>query len=226
MGRLPARDIGDVRLADFVEAGGCPVCAACDDAVKRLIDEILWESVNDVGFRRELDAARGFCPPHAVAVLDADRRQSGGAVGAAILYGAILGGRLRELERSASARGRTRRRRTELASAPPDCPACAVRRDAETGTIRRLGVLTNDAAWRDALGSAETCLTHLARLIRDAPDTDEWRAVERLQLDRLRDVAARLRGFVDHSGQDRRDLMTDDERRAVEEARRLLGGAA
>jgi Family of unknown function (DUF6062) len=222
--RLPAHDIGDVRLADLVEAGGCPVCAARDDAVARFIDAILWESVNDVGFRRELDAARGFCEAHSRAILPADRAQSGGTLGAAILYRAILAIRLRELEAASASTGRTRRSRVKEASVAADCPICSTGRAAESGTMRRLQQLAAEPAWREAIAAAEVCLTHLIGLFVDAPANDAWKAVERRQLDRLTEMQRRLGEYAYHSGEDRRHLMTDDERRAVDEAARLLGG--
>ena len=139
MVRLPARDIGDVRLADHVEAGGCPICAARADAIARFIDAMLWESVNDVAFRRELDAARGFCEPHSGAVLAADRAQSGSALGASILFRAVLTIRLREAERAASATGRTRRDRrgTRRFRACPSAPRAAPRVLADEPAGRR-----------------------------------------------------------------------------------------
>jgi hypothetical protein len=222
--RLPARDIGDVRLADLVEAGGCPICSARADAIARFIDAILWESVNDVAFRRELDATRGFCEPHSRAILTADRAQSGGSLGASILYHAILRIRLREAEGATVATGRTRRRRLDAAATPPACQVCAMGRGTEIGTIQRLRQLTVQPAWREALATADVCLAHLIALMRDAPDTDAWRDVERRQMARLRDIQARLGGFIDHSGQDRRGLTTDEERRAVDEASSLLSG--
>jgi Family of unknown function (DUF6062) len=223
---LPARDIGDVRLADIVEAGGCPICRARSDAGARFIDAILWESVNDVAFRRELDETRGFCETHSRAILAADRGQSGGSLGASILFRAILMLRIRELDGAVSAKGRTRRGRLDRALAAPECAVCATGRVAESTAANRLGQLTTDPAWRDALASADICLTHLVRLVRDAPDTERWRDVERRQVDRLRDIERRLGGFIDHSGQDRRPLMTDEERRAVDEAADLLGRRA
>ena len=89
-------------------------------------------------------------------------------------------------------------------------------RETETGTIDRLRGLAAQPAWREALSAADVCLAHLIALVRDTPDTDAWRDVERRQLARLRDIQARLGGFIDHSGQDRRDLMTNEERQAVE----------
>jgi hypothetical protein len=222
--RPPARDLGDIRLADLVAAAGCPICAARDEATSRFIDAILWESVNDVEFRRELDAARGFCEAHSRALLNADRAQSGGSLGAAILYHAILAIRTSELAVAMGTSGRTRRRRAEAAAAPAACPVCRIGRDAEAGTIRRLRQLSGDPPWAHVLATADVCLAHIAALLRDGPATNQWRDLERRQLDRLRSIVTRLEGFVFHSGHDRRDQMTDAERRAVEEAASLLGG--
>ena len=86
---------------------------------------ILAESVNDRGFRRDLDRARGFCAAHTHDVLAADRRESGGTVAAAILFGAVANVRGQELEGAVSQRGRTRSNRLAASGRPPDCPACA-----------------------------------------------------------------------------------------------------
>jgi uncharacterized protein DUF6062 len=224
MSRLPAHDIGDVHLADLMESPGCPVCRAGSTAMTRFLDAILWESVNDVGFRAELDAARGFCERHTRDVLVADRQQSGGALGAAILYRAILAARLVELEAATSA-GRTRRRRIDRAAEPAACPVCRTGRQTQAGTIRRLQQLSSDETWSATMTAAEFCLRHFVELMRDAPNTPAWRQVEGCQLERLAALKGRLDAFIAHSGEDRRHLMTDDDRRAVDAARDLLGAS-
>ena len=57
-----------------------------------------------------------------------------------------------------------------------------------------------------------------------ADDDPDAGAVVDAQLARLDDLRARLEGFAHHSAQDRRHLLTDEERAAADEASRVLGG--
>ena len=111
------------------------------------LEAILAESVNDVPFRRSLDAARGFCAAHSRAMLDADRRRAG-SLGAAILLRATLVARLRDLEAVARRRGWARARRTGEASRPPACPACRRVAEADSAVVEGLVRLTEDPRGR------------------------------------------------------------------------------
>ena len=74
---IEARDLLDTRLAELLASDGCPVCGYRNRSAERYISAILGEMVNDRGFRRDLDAARGFCTGHTHAVIAATRRESG-----------------------------------------------------------------------------------------------------------------------------------------------------
>lgn len=74
---------------------GCPFCRLLDATADRLIDAILFESVNDVGVREELNAARGLCRRHAPLMV-----RTGSALGAATMIQGVLKVLLRELEAS------------------------------------------------------------------------------------------------------------------------------
>src|SRR5262245_25568945 len=122
--QLPARDLVDVRLAAIMGRPGCPACRGRVEAERRYLDTWLYERVNDVTTRRELDRRRGLCDGHIHALLGADRGRGGGSLGTAILYEAMLRPRLAELRTAASARGRTRGKRLAEAAAPAACVVC------------------------------------------------------------------------------------------------------
>src|SRR5690606_23843542 len=90
MSDLPVRDMAEVRLAELVAAPGCPGCRERQRVVERYTEAYLYESVNDVRFRGDLDAARGLCGDHVREMLRADARQSGGLLGPAILLDAMI----------------------------------------------------------------------------------------------------------------------------------------
>jgi hypothetical protein len=224
MPELPVRDMASVHLAELVAAPGCPGCRERRLVVERYSEAYLYESVNDVRFRADLDTARGLCGEHVREMLHADRRGSGGMLGPAILLDARLRVRESELRAAIAARGPIRSRRTRDAARPPACPVCREASTGVLGALRHLVRLTEDAAWAEAVAEAGLCLEHLVAMMATPGRPSGWEAVERRQLERLRSVRERLVAFADHSAHDRRHLTTTDERVAVDDAARLLGG--
>jgi len=224
---LPIDEIGDVALADLLAGSGCPLCRLRADASRRYLDALLWEGVNDPGFRGRLAAGRGFCPTHAHGVLDADREQTGGSLGAAILLSAAVRQRLAEL-RGVAAERRGRRAAARAAAArPAACPVCEQVAHARQAAISRLLARLDDPAWRSTVAHATFCLEDLLALwtAADRRSGAGWPEVFEAQLERIADLVARLDAFAHHSSYDRRHLVTDGERRAADDAALLLGGA-
>lgn len=220
---LPVRDLVDMRLADLLARPGCPACRGRSAAEERFLDAWLYERVNDVRTRQELDVSRGLCEPHIHALLAADRERAGGALGTAILYDAMLRVRLHELTVAHAARGRGRGKRLADAAAPPGCLVC---REAATGERTVLEGLIGhlaDAAWAEATASAPLCLPHLRDLMVAGSGDARWAPIEARQLARLHDLQRRLQGFAHHASHDRRHLRTPEEEASVDEAAALLG---
>jgi hypothetical protein len=222
---LPTRDLADVHLAELLASPGCPGCHERQQVVERYSEAYLYESVNDVGFRADLDVARGMCGDHVREMLRADRRQAGGALGPAILLDAMLRVREAELRAVVGARGPMRSRRVREAARPPVCPVCAEVSLRVEGILRHLMRLTADPSWANAVGRADLCLDHLVAMMAAPGRPSGWADVERRQLDRVHRLRERLIAFADHSAHDRRHLVTADERASVEEAAAVLGGA-
>jgi hypothetical protein len=221
--KLPVRSGADIRLADALDAPGCPLCRERDRVMAASLGSILSESVNDVPFRLALDEGRGFCPAHARAVLDADRRDSG-TLGAAILLRATLGIRLRELEAAHAAGGRARSRRLREAATPPACLLCQRVARTDADLVESLGRLIDEPAWADAVAAAALCHAHLLALAARRAPSPAWLAVEDRQLARLRALADDLAGFAHASSHDRRHLMTEAHRASVDATADLLDG--
>ncbi len=224
MTRLPVRTGADVHLADAFALPGCPLCRERARTETAYLESILSESVNDIPFRRALDAGRGFCPGHCRAVLEADRRRSG-TLGAAILLRAALVARLRDLEATHASGGWTRTRRSGEAARAPACPACRRMAESDAGLVEGLVRLAADAAWAESVATAPFCLGHLVALMDRRTVPAWWPAIEGRQLERLRDLRDRLDRFAHASAHDRRHLQTDDQVASVDEAADLLGGS-
>ncbi len=223
MSRLPSRSGADIHLADAFEAPGCPVCRELDRMEASYLESILTESVNDIGFRGNLDAARGFCGRHSQAVLDADRSLSG-SLGAAILLRATLLTRLRDLDAVHAARGWNRTKRLAEAIRPPACPACVRLSKSTTGLLDGLAQLVADPDWAAAVSAAPFCLEHLLGLLSRRPVTGAWGDIETRHLERLRDLRDLLERYAHASSHDRGHLQTDAQRASVDAAAGLLSG--
>ncbi len=221
---LPSRDLFDVRLADQLGRDGCPVCRARTATEARFLDSWLYERVQDVRTRRELDETRGLCEDHVHALLAADRARAGGGLGTSILVEAMLRVRLAELVHAHGARGRGRGRRLADAAAAPACLVCHEVARTEDAMLDGLQAHCSQPAWAEAIATAEFCLAHLRGMMRRSGDDAPWRAVEARQLARLHALADRLRLFGHHAAADRRHLRTPDQEASVDEGVRSLGG--
>lgn len=220
---LPARDIVDVRLAAAINLGGCAICAVRARSERATLDAIIAERVLDIGFREGLEREHGFCRRHSAELLEANR-QSSGSLGSSILFGAIIERRVAALREALRARGRSRRQRLAEAGRRPQCIACSQGASAVDIALGRLVVRSGDAAWAAAMLAIPFCLDDLTSLLAAAGDEAAFAPIAEHHVIRIEELRSRLDGFVDHSAQDRRHLLTDDERAAADEASRLLAG--
>lgn len=220
---LPSRDLVDVRLSAAIALGGCAVCAVRARSERATLDAIIAERVLDIGFREGLDRDHGFCRRHSAELLEADR-QASGILGSSILFGAIVERRLAALRAALGARGRGRRQRFAESGRRPPCIACGQGASGVDIALARLVQRSADPAWAAVMLEIPFCLDDLTALLAIAGDSATFEPIAARHLHRLDDLRRRLGGYVDHSAQDRRHLLTDEERTAADEAARLLSG--
>lgn len=220
---LPSRDLVDVRLAAAIGQGGCVICAVRARSERATLDAIIAERVLDIGFREGLEREHGFCRRHSAALLEANR-QASGSLGSSILFGAIIERRLAMLRDALGARGRGRRQRLADAGRRAPCIACSQGASGVEIALARLVQRSTDPAWAAVMLEVPFCLDDLTALLVAAGDDATFEPIAAHHLDRVDELRRRLGGFVDHSAQDRRHLLTDDERAAADEASRLLSG--
>ena len=87
--RIPYLD----ELLSALAQPGCAFCRLLDAHADRLIDAILFEMVNDVKMRDELNAARGLCRRHAPLLV-----RTGSALGAATMMQGVIKVLLRQMD--------------------------------------------------------------------------------------------------------------------------------
>ena len=228
-GKLPARDFEEIRLAEALERGRCPICDARQEAAYAALRGLAREGATDRGFREELDKGVGFCQPHCVGLSKMELLQTSSQLATAVLLDAILRRRLATLKKLSSADVAAQGRRlAELAS--PRCPVCARAAEASRTAVSRLLELSADAAWSAALGGGEICLDDVYALwIAAAAGPTEvqgrWSGILAAQLARLETLQKTLAQYAHNSTSDRRQLINREQHEAGAASIRLFGGS-
>jgi hypothetical protein len=225
--RLPARDFEEIRLAEALERGRCPVCDARQEAGFAALRGLAREGATDRGLRSQMDKGLGFCQAHSVGLSRMELLQTSSQLATAVLLDAVLRRRLTALEKLAGSDAGAQLRGLE-AIADPKCPVCARIAEASRGAVERLLKLVVDPAWAAALGAAEICFDDLNALWTKAAAAREvqqrWAPIAAIQLRRLESLQKTLAEYAHNSTADRRRLITPEQQEAGAAAIRFFGG--
>ena len=146
---MPRKHIAYYKVLEALDSPGCPICNLVNQSVRRRMDSMLYEQVNDPGTRRKLIESRGFCNEHSSLLLEL-----GHPLGVAIIYRDIVDSLSAEL-----ASGKSRRNRAK-------CLGCVW---AENDEKQYLSVLAEHFADPDLSGRTlscrDLCLPHAENLL-------------------------------------------------------------
>jgi len=228
--KLPARDFEEIRLAEAVERGRCPICDARQEAAHAALRGMAREGATDRGFRDQIDKGVGFCQTHSAGLSKMELLQTSSQLATAVLLDAILRRRLAALKKLRADDATSQGRRLAEISANEQCPICARSEEASQAAIKRLLDLSADAAWSAGLGTCEICLDDIRSLWTAAAAgsreiQQRWSSIAAAQLDRLDVLQKRLADFAHNSTSDRRRLITPEQQAAQTAAIRLFGGS-
>jgi hypothetical protein len=228
IGKLPARDFEEIRLAEALERGRCPICDARQEASWAALRGLAREGATDRGLRDRMDKGLGFCRPHSVGLSKMELLQTSSQLATAVLLDAVLRRRLATLKKLAgsdtAAQGRGLQ---ELAE--PRCPVCERIEEASRAAVERLLGLAAVPAWESALSCAEICLDDLYALwtaaVAGPKDSQaRWSPILADQLKRLDALQKTLADYAHNSTSDRRQLITPAQHAAGAAAICLFGG--
>lgn len=201
-------------LIDACQKPGCPLCRLAQRDVRRHLEQVIYDSVNDPPTRARLRESLGYCYEHAWQLPQAGASTP---LGVAFIYRDMLTTVMRELEKgmyqrpsrftfsriaetvdrhkpSAFTQAGTHR----LTPTKP-CPACA-HRDQMTSlyTIALMDALgENDARLLAALTASDgLCVPHLRRALELARTESGVNALVTLALEKFRSLQAELTEFI------------------------------
>jgi len=166
---------------------GCPICRVEARILERYIDNLFYESVNDIKTRERLRASLGFCREHAHLAMDI---RLGNALGFAIIYQDVITNILRGFEED-----------TNIAKALTPREGCMVCQQREKTTQLVVSAFVDgltESQMQQALRTSDgLCIPHLKKVagpIRDLETIDLLRSIHREKLESLhRELAEFIR---------------------------------
>jgi hypothetical protein len=227
--RLPARDFEEIRLAEAIERGRCPLCDARQESTFAALRGLAREGATDRALRAEMDKGLGFCQPHSVGLSKMELLQTSSQLATAVLLDAVLRRRLATLKKlsgaDAAAQGRGLADLTDA-----KCPVCTRSAEAARNAASRLLALSEDPVWYAALGRAEICLNDLCSVWAAASSGTRdvqarWSGILAAQLARLTELQRTLADYAHNSTVDRRHLISREQQEAGTASIRLFGGS-
>jgi len=189
---------------------GCPVCRVEQSVVERYLDNLFYESVNDIQLRERLRASMGFCREHAWLAVD---KRLGSALGFAIIYHDVINNTLRQLESDVTppitkhwsallkqipeqASGTVQRVIYAL-TPQKHCVVCHQRDKALHIIISSLVESLNEPEMTSALQSSDRlCMPHLKKAFESVRDLEACNLLLLIHREKLENLRSELAEFI------------------------------
>ena len=171
---------------DFFEAcheSGCPACRLEFAYVKRYLDNLFYESVNDIDLRKVLRENLGFCAEHGWLAATQKRPYR---MGLAIIYKDVINNVMRQLKKEAGTSSRDWQkiqgvvpyrkvnlmdRMVRVLTPGTRCPVCARQADIQKAIVETIAEKPDRQQMLAALrASAGLCIPHLRGVIKTIRD--------------------------------------------------------
>lgn len=190
----------EAEMKKALDEPGCALCRVGEEAARRYLRFVLHEDVYDLGVRRRLIAAWGFCRRHAWHFLRLESATMRDGLGNAVLAEGLLEAvqqvitaeaidapsQLGFLRRDGAHRLRALR---DVLRPTTECPACAQQRQHEAYVASMLVGLLAEPEWRARVARSDgLCLPHLRMALDEAhaEGSPEWLLADhRRRLDAL-----------------------------------------
>ncbi len=205
-----SKPLGYFDIKEALTKSGCPVCQLELRAADSAIDTLLWESVNDVPTRHQLNAARGFCRIHADKMV-----RNGAALGVSIMMrsvintvaeilsaGTFLGSPGLAMRRKLSVfnhNGNPATAEVEKTLSPQsECPICIAQHAAGIRYLQTLVALFTgeNSLAEDYRHSDGLCLPHFRQALDFVSDAETFNALADAQLHIWQQLTDQLDEFI------------------------------
>ena len=167
--KVPEKDMPYFDLLDALSSDNCVLCALIDKKIQFYLEHLLYQSVNDSGFRKKWKKSCGFCHHHSW--LLADKKD---ALGIAILYKDLIDFYGDELPTQPVGR---------------KCPLCELEKETR---LRFQYIITHhwpDEELKQAIeNSAGLCCPHLQTVFSDVRKKDIREALLKASINKFKNI--------------------------------------
>ena len=199
---------------------GCPICRVGAYAVKRYLNSIFNEFVNDRAIRDNLLKSLGFCGEHSQLLLNT---RIADALGASIIYENIVKKMLRELPKQNKEKDLQ-----NTVNRTKNCMACEQRNTVIDRSINEICNSLSDEKMQNALQDSDgLCFPHLLQVLESNQNTDDadfLLSVTKTKLEIRQTEMAELIRKNDHNF--RSEEITKDEALAWKKALSMVSGVS
>ena len=196
-------------IVEFLENGKCPVCGLIKKRREEYFEHILFEQVNDIGFRKKLRVTNGFCNYHTYKFLSYHD-----SLGTALIYQDLYLSDIKNLEHG------------KIVKPPERCVVCDIEKDAEKTALDVIFSFLDDSEFKDLFTQSKgLCLPHYKKMILSHPNIPAW--FKDFHMERFRKIANTLHKFIDSENVslgDKRPNLTKEEELIWKEAVEFFAG--
>lgn len=185
-------------LEEALAQEGCALCRISERSVRRALQHVLYDMVNDPGVRSQVRASLGYCNRHAWQMLDL----RGNALGLALLYRDAVLELEEQLNTLKPSHSRTRIEKlrdqgTHATGPRRECPACKQQREIEDHHTSSLLHALADPAFVEKLEASDgLCRLHLGRALGTAPNATAFETLLHAQRGVHRRLIGELGEFI------------------------------
>jgi hypothetical protein len=175
-------------LTNACQREGCPVCRLLDKSVKRAMQALFYEFVNDYDTRQGLRQSRGLCDQHAWQAAD---QHAGSPLGYAIVYKDVIEAIMESLPPDAGPgsqqgwRGRIQKTTRTFSPTKP-CPVCAQTQTTQTDILASLANELSNPAFVTALRASDgLCMPHFLAALHPLKESESFEGLLSIEREKL-----------------------------------------
>jgi hypothetical protein len=175
-------------LTNACQREGCPVCRLLDKSVKRAMQALFYEFVNDYDTRQGLRQSRGLCAQHAWQAAD---QHAGSPLGYAIVYKDVIEAIMESLPPdggSSSQQGWRGRIQKAIKALKPSkgCPVCAQAQATQKDILASLVKELANPAFVTALRASDgLCMPHFLAALHTLKGSESFEGLLSIEREKL-----------------------------------------
>ena len=200
------------KILDALSAKECPICFLINENVKKYFDGLLYENINDVGFRDKFRKNYGFCNRHSYQFLN---------------YNDGLAIALTHRDLLIDVIGELKRRKAKYPAENSKCIVCELMKETEKRYVSvTIESLLEEEFKSKFLLSEGLCVPHLKKILKNVVSPHRW--LIDFHLKKYNEYLSMLDKYIDscnYSLPEKPLLINDDERLIWKKVVKMLFGS-